>query len=112
MNDAGLVSFTVRDLDGNSYALQAPVDMSLSLMEIMKAEGVPVLATCGGMALCATCHVFIEYSARELQAASDEELDMLDTLPSAKNNSRLSCQLKISSDFEGAKFHFVGESND
>jgi ferredoxin len=34
-----------------------PTDMGLSLMEIVKADGCDIQATCGGMALCGTCRV-------------------------------------------------------
>ncbi len=54
-----MVNFTVEDHDGNRQEIEAPDDMGFSLMEILKASEYPVLATCGGMALCATCHVEI-----------------------------------------------------
>ncbi len=52
-----MVKFEVEDHDGNRQSIEAPDDMGLSLMEVLKASEYPVLATCGGMALCATCHV-------------------------------------------------------
>ena len=52
-----MVKFTVEDRDGSKQALEAPDDMGLSLMETLKAFEYNIMATCGGMALCATCHV-------------------------------------------------------
>ena len=74
--------------------IEVPTDMSLSLMEILKASEYPVEATCGGMALCATCHIeVVEGSINHPQ--NDAELDMLDTLPTAKACSRLACQVPV-----------------
>jgi 2Fe-2S ferredoxin len=67
----------------------------MNLMEVLKGEGYPILATCGGMALCGTCHVLILEGFDHLPPRTDEELDMLDTLPETFDNSRLSCQIKV-----------------
>ena len=76
-----MVTFTVEDHDGNRQSIEAPDDMGLSLMEILKASEYPVLATCGGMALCATCHVEVMEGEDELSEATDVELDQLENLP-------------------------------
>ena len=52
-------------------------------MEVLKASDYTILATCGGMALCATCHVQVLEGLDQLPPAQDAELDMLDTLPDA-----------------------------
>ena len=52
-----LVTITVEDLDGKVENILSPTDMNLSLMEVLKASNYDILATCGGMALCATGHV-------------------------------------------------------
>lgn len=109
--DDSLVKFSVEDLNGQTWEFEAPTDMSLSLMEVMKGEGVPVLATCGGMALCATCHVEVLHTDEKLPEPGNNELDMLDTLPDARPNSRLSCQIRISHALQGARFRFLGEDN-
>ena len=54
--------------------------MGLSLMELLKASGYDIQATCGGMALCATCHVEV-LAGPALPEPGDDELDMLETLP-------------------------------
>jgi ferredoxin, 2Fe-2S len=111
MTEDGLIQVTVRDPQGNTWNLEAPTDMSLNLMEVMKGEGVAVLATCGGMALCATCHVLLKKGGENLPEPGDAELDMLDTLPELQPTSRLSCQIKICPELDGAEFDFAGEDN-
>jgi ferredoxin len=102
-----LVSFKVEDRQGNIREIEAPVDMNLSLMEVLKASEYDVLATCGGMALCATCHVEVRTGIEKLQNAKDAELDMIDTLPNATTESRLACQIRISEQLSGAHFRLM-----
>jgi ferredoxin, 2Fe-2S len=93
---------------GEKHSLEAPTDMGLSLMELLKANEYEVMATCGGMALCATCHIEIIENFQHLPDPNDAELDMLDTLPSLTNHSRLSCQLRLQEDLDGLVFKIVG----
>ena len=86
--------------------MEAPTDMGLSLMEILKASGYNIAATCGGMALCATCHVEI-LSNHELPEPSDDEAYMLDSLPVVTDTSRLSCQIKVTPALEGLELKLV-----
>jgi 2Fe-2S ferredoxin len=98
-----MVKFEVEDFDGNRQTIEAPDDMGLSLMEILKASEYPVLATCGGMALCATCHVEVLKGNNGLGEATDAELDQLENLPEFYATSRLACQIRI--------FKLRGEDN-
>ena len=86
--------------------MEAPTDMGLSLMEILKASGYDIAATCGGMALCATCHVEI-LSSHDLPEPSDDESYMLDSLPVVTDTSRLSCQIKVTPELEGLELKLV-----
>lgn len=106
-----MVTFTVEDHAGNRQPIEAPVDMGLSLMEILKASEYPVLATCGGMALCATCHVEVLEGKDGLGDATDVELDQLEALPEYYPTSRLACQVRISEELEGAVIKLRGEDN-
>jgi 2Fe-2S ferredoxin len=104
-----MITFTVEDHDGNRLEHEAPDDMGLSLMEILKAYEYPVLATCGGMALCATCHVEVLEGKDELGHASDVELDQLENLPEYYPTPRLACQIRIGEILEGAVVKLRGE---
>lgn len=107
-----LINFTVEDRDGSTQELSIPDDMSLSLMEALKASEYNILATCGGMALCATCHVQVCKGLEKLGESSSEELDMLDTLPDALADSRLACQIRIDERIEGAYFKILGPEHE
>ncbi len=90
-----IITIYLEHPNGQVDALEAPTDMSLSLMELLKANDYEVLATCGGMALCATCCVDVLEGAEGLEEIGDDEYAMLDTLPDLLPNSRLACQLKL-----------------
>ena len=96
------VNITIIDREGAAHAVEAPTDMALNLMEVARASGLPVEGTCGGMALCASCHVYVE-SDTELPEPSGDEEDMLDQAFYVEDNSRLSCQLKIDEELEGMR---------
>ncbi len=104
-----MISITVEDRNGERQDIELPTDISLSLMEVLKASEYNVLATCGGMALCATCHVQVLNGLDNLPAASNDELDMLDTLHDAGYDSRLACQLRINENLDGLIVRIRGE---
>lgn len=95
-----MIQITIFDRNGNEHLIAAPTDMNLSLMELCKASELPVEGTCGGMALCASCHVYVE-STHELSEMSCDEEDMLDQAFFVKPNSRLGCQIKLKSELDG-----------
>ena len=90
----------VEETPGQRTELIGPTDMGLNLMELLKASGYDIMATCGGMALCATCHVEV-LAGPALPEPSDDELDMLETLPVVFEGSRLSCQIRLQPHTDG-----------
>lgn len=103
------VNITIIDREGNTHQVTAPTDMNLNLMEVCKLYELPVKGECGGMAMCATCQVYIE-SDTPLPGQSDAELDMLDQAFFVKSNSRLGCQLHINPSLEGLVVRLAPES--
>jgi len=95
-----IIEIKVTDREDVVHELEAPTDMSFNLMEILKAHELPVEGTCGGMALCASCHCYIN-SDHELPEPSEAEEDMLDQAFFVEENSRLACQIKIKEELEG-----------
>ncbi len=105
------ITIFVEDKNRNKTPLEAPTDMGLSLMEFLKGNEYDILATCGGMALCATCHVSITKGFDTLSAISDDEYAMLDTLPNITDTSRLACQIKLQKDIDGLILKIMGDGN-
>lgn len=97
---ADTITVTVIDREGASHPLEAPTDMNMNMMELCKSYELPVEGTCGGMALCASCHMYIE-SNHDLPDMSEDEENMLDQAFNVQRNSRLGCQIKISDHIDG-----------
>ena len=94
------IEITVIDRAGDPHTLEAPTDMALNLMEVCRSSGLDVEGTCGGMALCASCHCYVE-SNHDLRERSDAEEDMLDQAFYVEENSRLGCQIPIEDRLHG-----------
>ncbi|TKB95580.1 2Fe-2S iron-sulfur cluster-binding protein [Pedobacter cryophilus] len=104
-----MIKLTVIDRDDSAQEIEIPEGINLNLMEVLKASEYNILATCGGMALCATCHVQVLEGLNQLPEPQDAELDMLDTLPDATSESRLACQLKVNEQLEGIVIKIRGD---
>ncbi len=98
--DKNTINITIINRNGESQTYEAPTDMNMNLMEFCKAVELPVKGECGGMAMCATCQVYIE-SDHQLPPQNDAELDMLDQAFFVEPNSRLGCQLFLSNELDG-----------
>lgn len=108
MND---VNINIQNPDGTITTLSAPTDMGLSLMEFLKGNDYNILATCGGMALCATCHVEVVNGFERLHEISNDEYAMLDTLPNITPTSRLACQLRINDQLDNITVKIMGDGH-
>ena len=106
-----MVNVTIIDRHGEEHHLEAPTDMNMNIMELCKAAELPVKGTCGGMALCSTCHVYV-LSNNELPEPSEDEEDMLDQAFFVEDNSRLGCQLYITDNLEGLRIELAPEAED
>ncbi|MEE9372858.1 MAG: 2Fe-2S iron-sulfur cluster-binding protein [Saprospiraceae bacterium] len=104
-----IINLTVRDREGEEHKLIAPTDMSMNLMEVCKSYELPVEGTCGGMALCASCHVYVQ-SDHELSAPSEDEEIMLDQAFFVEDNSRLGCQIRMINDLDGLRVELAPQS--
>lgn len=106
------INITIIDRDGVSHAIDAPTDMNMNLMEVVRSyelapEG--TIGVCGGMAMCASCQCYVE-SDHELPEMSDDEDAMLAEAFYVEDNSRLGCQLHISEEMEGLQVRLAPES--
>lgn len=84
-----------------------------TLLRAAQAAGLPLEGTCEGQMACSTCHVVVdpEWFDR-LEAASEEEEDMLDLAAGVRRTSRLSCQIVLDSAMEGLTASIPEESHD
>jgi len=86
--------------DGLENVIDAEAD--ISVMRAAVANGVPgIVAECGGSAMCATCHVYVDAEHLDgLPELGDVEDEMLEcTAAERLDGSRLSCQLPATRDF-------------
>lgn len=95
-----MIKVFVIDRDEKRHELDAPTDMNMNMMELCKSYELPVEGTCGGMAMCASCHMYV-LSSHEISERSEDEEDMLDEAFFVEDNSRLGCQIKLASDLDG-----------
>ena len=86
--------------DGRQQALEGAV--GTSVMQVATFGGVDeILAECGGNAMCATCHVYIDEGARLPPIGEDEDALLDGAAADRLPTSRLSCQITITPELEG-----------
>ncbi len=87
--------------DGTEQVIDAKVGMTV--MEAAKLSEVPgIEAECGGACACATCHVYVDETWLPKTGGPEEmEEDMLDFAFDVREQSRLSCQIKVSDELDG-----------
>ena len=102
------INITVTDREGVSHQLTAPTDMNMNLMEVCRSYDLPVEGVCGGMAMCASCQVYV-HTDKHFGERNDDEEAMLDEAYHVKSNSRLGCQISITTELEGAEFELSPE---
>ena len=103
------ITINVVNNDNSVTSLEAPTDLGLSLMEFLKGNEYDIMATCGGMALCATCHVEVLEGFEKLTEPGNDEYAMLDTLPNITATSRLSCQLRLNDQLHNITVRIMGD---
>lgn len=69
-----------------------------SLLDIALANGLRIEHSCGGVAVCGTCHVIVTSGMDHLSQASDDEMDVVAGIPGSTLNSRLACQAIVEGD--------------
>ena len=102
------IKIFIIDREQKKYSLIVPTDMNMNLMEACKSYELPVEGICGGMAMCASCQVYVN-SENLLEIISEEEKAMLSEAFHVKSNSRLGCQIPITEDLDGLEFEIAPE---
>lgn len=100
-----MLSVTFIDHEGESQTVK--VREGCSVMEAARNGGVAgINAECGGLCACATCHVYVDSAWTEaVGPAGQDETDMLEFSAGLKENSRLSCQIKMNALLDGLVVH-------
>lgn len=82
-----------------------------SLMKGAVMNGVDgILADCGGALTCATCHVYVDDAWLEKTGTvGPDEAVMLEYVIAPRENSRLSCQIRMSKELDGLVVHVPEE---
>jgi 2Fe-2S ferredoxin len=102
------ITIHIIDRDQKKHSLIVPIDMNMNLMEACKSYEFPVEGICGGMAMCASCQVYVS-SENLLENISDDEKAMLSEAFHIKPNSRLGCQIPMTADLDGLEFEIAPE---
>lgn len=105
------IKITVIDREGVKHVVDAPTDMNMNVMELIRSyelapEG--TIGTCGGMAMCASCQCYV-LSDHELPEMEVDEDMMLSEAFHVQDNSRLSCQLFINESLDGLELELAPE---
>lgn len=106
------ISITIIDRAGIPHQVDAPTDMNLNLMEVVRMyelapEG--TIGVCGGMAMCASCQCYVLNDVLKIERNDDEEA-MLSEAFNVKPNSRLGCQIAITEDLDGLAVELAPEA--
>jgi 2Fe-2S ferredoxin len=102
------INIKVTDRNSISKNISGPTDMNLNLMELIKIHELPVEGTCGGMALCASCHIYINSNHKLIEKSHDEQA-MLDESWHSKDNSRLACQIPLDGSIDNLEIELAPE---
>jgi len=105
------IRISIKDREGVTHEVDAPTDMNMNLMEVVRSyelapEG--TIGICGGMAMCASCQCYVQ-SEHELPEKSDDEDAMLAEAFNVEHNSRLGCQIHMTLDLEGLEVELAPE---
>ncbi|KRR20649.1 ferredoxin [Bradyrhizobium lablabi] len=95
-------SITFVHPDGRAQRVEASNGES-AMQAATRQDVSGILAECGGNAMCATCHVYVDENwLARLPAIGDDEDALLDGAAAERQaNSRLSCQIKLGAELDG-----------
>ena len=102
------ININIIDRERNKHSIVVPIDMNMNLMEACKSYEFPIEGICGGMAMCASCHVYVNSNSL-LDDVSEDEKAMLSEAFNIKSSSRLGCQIQITKELEGMTFEIAPE---
>jgi 2Fe-2S ferredoxin len=96
-----MAKITFIQKDGTANTVEA--EPGMTVMETAVKNSIPgIAAECGGACACATCHVYVDPAWRE-KTGTPEQMEevMLDFAFDVREESRLSCQIKVTDALDG-----------
>lgn len=105
------IQIKITDREGVEHQVEAPTDMNMNIMELVRAyelapEG--TIGICGGMAMCASCQCYVLNDVPLPEMSADEDA-MLSEAFHVKPNSRLGCQIHITPEIDGLSVELAPE---
>ena len=105
------ITIKITDRNGVLHEVQAPTDINMNVMELIRSyelaeEG--TIGICGGMAMCASCQCYVLNDVLKTERNDDEEA-MLSEAYHVKENSRLGCQIHLTEDLDGLEIEIAPE---
>lgn len=103
------ITIKITDRNGVKHLVQAPTDMNMNVMELIRMyelaeEG--TVGVCGGMAMCASCQCYLLNDVLKTQRNDDEEAMLADAYH-VKENSRLGCQIHLTEELDGLELEIA-----
>ncbi len=100
-----MVSITYIEHNGTEHTIEAEEGTSVMMNAV--DNSVPGIdADCGGACACATCHIFVPAQWQDKTGERNPmEESMLQLAEGVEDNSRLACQIDVSSEMDGLVVH-------
>ena len=105
------ITLKITDREGVLHEVLAPTDMAMNLMEVVRSyelapEG--TIGVCGGMAMCASCQCYVKTNHELPEIGQDEDM-MLAEAFHVEDNSRLGCQIQMTTNMDGLEIELAPE---
>jgi len=104
------IKIAVTDLNGNTLTYEGL--NGYSVMEVIRDNGLPIKAECGGCMCCATCAVEVDaaWTDKLTPRSADEEDLMSDNGLGVTPQTRLSCQIILDEQMDGLSVKLIQDS--
>jgi len=103
-----MAKITFHLADGSAQIIDAE-DTEYLMQEAVNNSVPGIDGDCGGVAFCATCHVYVAPEWLEATGPrTDMEEAMLDGTFGVESNSRLCCQIQVSDQIDGLVVQVAG----
>jgi ferredoxin len=97
------INFTYKYLKDNSIVKVSAIEGE-SLLKVAHNHNINIEGACDSSLSCSTCHLILNKEIfNKLSKPTEDELDLLDLVFCSRETSRLGCQVKVNSDFEGTE---------